>query len=80
MPAGALGIEHRPEEGSAMERDDHGGTGSADAEAAPDGGMLKRAAAVAGGLLLGGLTSAFPGNESPPGYGEPVGFTDDDRP
>ena len=62
-----------------MARDDHGGTGSDDAEA-PPGGFLKRAAAVAGGLLLGSLTSAFVGSEAHPGYGEPVGFTDDDRP
>ena len=63
-----------------MERDDHRGTGPDDAEAAPDGGVLKKAAAVAGGLLLGGLTRALSVREPPPGYGEPVGFTDDERP
>ena len=62
-----------------MERDDRG-AGQAGAEEPESGGFLKRAAAVAGGLLLGGLTSAFPGGEAHPGYGEPVGFTDDDRP
>ena len=61
-------------------RDDHGGTGSAGAEEPEGGGFLKRAAAVAGGLLLGGLTRVFPGGDAHPGYGEPVGFTDDDRP
>ena len=63
-----------------MERDDHRGTGPDGVEEPEDGGFLKQAAAVAGGLLLGGLAMAFPGGEAHPGYGEPVGFTDDDRP
>lgn len=63
-----------------MERDDHRGTGPAGAEEPAAGGFLKRAAAVADGLLLDGLTRAFPGGEPHPGYGEPVGFTDHDRP
>ncbi|MEU5260898.1 hypothetical protein [Amycolatopsis sp. NPDC021455] len=63
-----------------MERDDHRGTGPAGPAEPGDGGFLQRATAVAGGLLLGGLTMAFAGGEAHPGYGEPVGFTDDDRP